>query len=130
MVHLDTSTVVAHLRGDQRVAERLDAALPDVAMSAIVLAELIYGVRMSARPEENHARLKDFIELVELAVFDGVCAEAYGGIRAAQHRSGRPTGEADILIAATALTHGATLVTHNIRHFDGIDGLKIEDWLA
>ncbi|NOS99352.1 MAG: type II toxin-antitoxin system VapC family toxin [Phycisphaerales bacterium] len=130
MVHLDTSTVVAHLRGNQFAAGRLAAALPEVAVSTIVLAELIFGVRVSARPDENLARLREFVELVDLVVFDSACADAYGSIRAAQRRSGRPVGEADAPIAATALSHRATLVTHNLRHFEGIDGLTIEDWLV
>lgn len=130
MIHLDSSNVVAHLRGNRRVDERLTAALPDAAISTIVLAGLICGVRVSARPEENHARLREFVELVTIVVFDAACADRYGAIRAAQRLSGRPAGEADTLIAATAVAHGATLVTHNVRHFEGIAGLPIEDWLV
>lgn len=130
MIHLDTSIVVAHLRGDQRVAERLHATLPNVAISTIVLAELNYGVKASARQDDNHARLGQFIELVSVVVFDKACAETYGNLRAELRRVGRQTGEADALIAATALTSNSLLVTHNVRHFEAIAGLRIEDWLA
>lgn len=130
MIHLDSSIVVAHLRGDRRVAQRLEAVLPEVGVSTIVLAELFFGVRVSNRPEENLALLNEFTTLVELVPFDAGCADAYGRIRADRRRAGRPIGEADALIAAVALTHGSALITHNVRHFDGIEGLVLEDWLT
>jgi predicted nucleic acid-binding protein len=130
MIHLDTNIVVAHLRGDRRIAQRLESALPGVGLSTIALAELAYGVHLSARPEENRSGLQDFLQLVDLVDFDPACADAYGTVRTSMRRSGRPAGEADTLIAATAIAYSATLVTHNTRHFEGIDGLAIEDWLT
>ena len=61
MLHLDTNIVVAYLNGNQHMAERLKENLPDVAISALVLAELMYGARASARSTENLRRLYDFL---------------------------------------------------------------------
>ncbi|MCC7293974.1 MAG: type II toxin-antitoxin system VapC family toxin [Phycisphaerales bacterium] len=130
MIHLDTNIVVAHLRGDHRVAERLASALPDVGLSMVVVAELLFGVEVSSRREENAVRLAELFGLVALIEFDRPCADAYAMVRAGQRRSGRSSGEADALIAATALAHKATVVTHNTRHFEGIEGLACEDWLS
>lgn len=129
MVHLDTNIVVAYLRGHQGVAARIESALPGVALSAIVLAELLYGVRVSARPDENRARLVEFLQLVDVLDFNRACADAYAVVRYEQRRLGRPSGEADALIASTAIAHGATIITHNARHFEGLVALPVEDWL-
>lgn len=62
--------------------------------------------------------------------FDDVCAEAYGDIRAELRRRGEPISANDLMIAATALAHGYTLVTHDISDFGRVPGLMIEDWEA
>jgi tRNA(fMet)-specific endonuclease VapC len=74
--------------------------------------------------------LHEFVAGVEVVAFDQGCARVYGEICAALLRAGRPTGEKDALIAAIARRHGASLVTHNTRHFQHIEGLQLEDWLA
>lgn len=51
-----------------------------------------------------------------------------GALRASLSAAGRPIGPNDLLIAATALVHNLTLVTHNLREFSRVTGLKVEDW--
>ena len=130
MRHLDTNIVIAYLNGNQAVAAQLKMHLPDVAISSLVLAELLYGARASARASENLDRLRQFIQIVDVADFDQASAESYSLIRLALRQKGRPTGEIDALIAAIAVANGAILVTHNVKHFEHIEGLKLEDWLA
>ena len=60
--------------------------------------------------------------------FDGRAADAYGSIRADLEREGRPIGPNDLLIAATALAHSLTLVTHNTSEFNRVPGLSLVDW--
>jgi tRNA(fMet)-specific endonuclease VapC len=55
-------------------------------------------------------------------------ARKYGEIRAELSRAGTPIGPNDLMIAAIALVHGSTLVTHNTREFSRIKDLKLEDW--
>jgi len=128
MWHLDTNVVVAYLRGDRGVAEHFRAILPDVAINTIVLAELLYGARLSAREQENIRHLHRFLHLVHVVPFDESCAEAYSGIRLALRQRGQPSGEIDNLIAAVCMAKEATLVTRNVRHFQMIEGLRIEEW--
>lgn len=130
MWHLDTDTVIAYLSGNQSVANRIKEHLPDVAISSLVLAELFYGARASARATENIAKLNQFVQIVEVANFDQASAEAYSRLRLALRRKGRPTGEIDALIAAVTVANEAALVTHNTKHFENIAELKLEDWLA
>jgi tRNA(fMet)-specific endonuclease VapC len=61
---------------------------------------------------------------------DDVVARKFGEIRAALLDQGRPTPTADLLIACTALIHDLTLVTHNVRDFAHVSGLRVEDWLG
>ena len=60
--------------------------------------------------------------------FDDRCLDSYGRIRSDLDRLGTPIGPNDLLIAATAMAHGLTLVTHNVDEFGRIPGLDIEDW--
>ena len=130
MLHLDTSTVVAHLRGDKQVGKKIQENLDQIAIDSLVLAELLYGAGISARATENLAQVRGFRSLVQLVAFDERAAEGYGELRAKLRREGKQTGETDALIASVALARGATLVTHNVRHFENIEGLSIEDWVA
>lgn len=128
MRHLDTSIVVAYLRGERTLADRIKAHLPEMAVSTIILAELEFGARASKRPAENLAKLAEFAALTPALSFDAACASHYGEIRNRLKLAGRPIGETDTLIAAVALTHHATLVTRNKKHFENVDGLAIEVW--
>ena len=130
MRHLDTNIVIAYLTGNQTVASQLKDHLPEVTMSSLVLAELRFGVRASARTRENLERLNQFLQVVEVADFDDASADAYSRIRLSLRQMGRPTGEMDMLIAAVALANDAILVTHNARHFENIEGLVLEDWIS
>ena len=130
MIHLDTNTVIAFLNGDQGVASKLRAAIPDVAISALVLAELCYGAAKSTRRDENFNRISQLTEIVGVAPFDASCATAYGKLKLELRQQGTPTGEVDALIAVTCIACNATLVTHNTRHFDNMTGLRLDDWLT
>ena len=129
MRHLDTNIVIAYLTGNKTVADQLKNHLPEVAISSLVLAELRFGARASARTGENIERLNQFLQIVEVADFDDASSDAYSRIRLSLRQMGRPTGEMDMLIAAVALSNDAVLVTHNTRHFENITGLVLEDWL-
>jgi len=94
----------------------------------VVKAELLYGARRSNRVPENLRILERFFAPFICLPFDDSCAEWYGLIRAALSQQGALIGPNDLMIAATALAHVDTLVTHNVREFSRIPGLQIEDW--
>jgi tRNA(fMet)-specific endonuclease VapC len=60
--------------------------------------------------------------------FDDVCADHCGRLRSELAAAGTPIGPNDLLIAATALAHELTLVTHNVREFSRVANLRVEDW--
>lgn len=91
-------------------------------------AELLHGARKSARPASNLRLLERFFTPFRSLPFDDACSEQYALIRADLERTGKPIGPYDMMIAATALAHGLTLVTHNAGEFARVAGLKWEDW--
>ena len=99
-----------------------------MAICQIVKAELIYGAYRSARREANLALLARFFSQFVSLPFDDASAEIYGRIRAELVRAGTPIGPNDLMIAAIALAHDAILVTHNVREFGRVEGLRFEDW--
>lgn len=127
---LDTNTCIRILNGTSPgVARRLATSDPgSLALCSIVKAELVFGALRSARPQANLALLQRFFAPLVSLPFDDRCAEECGRIRMELQRSGRPIGPNDLLIAATALAHDLVLVSHNLREFGRVSGLRVEDW--
>lgn len=126
---LDTNVVIAILRRDHRVGERLrQHDRSDLALSAIVAHELYFGAYNSTRVERNLAD----VENIGMAVVDFTAEDAFaaGKIRARLVAEGRMIGPYDLLIAAQAATRDLVIVTHNTREFARVPGLLIEDWEA
>jgi tRNA(fMet)-specific endonuclease VapC len=101
-----------------------------VGLSSITLAELAHGVEKSARIEQNRAALEQFLLPLELADFDQKAAFAYGKIRAQLEGDGQTIGSMDLLIAAHAISLETTLVTNNVREFQRVTRLNVEDWTS
>ena len=100
----------------------------DIGISAITLAELEYGVSKTRRPAWNRAALEQFVSPLEVASFDRRATVAYGKLRATLEKKGRPIGSMDLLIAAHAVSLDVRLITHNVREFARVPGLRLEDW--
>jgi tRNA(fMet)-specific endonuclease VapC len=127
---LDTNTIIRYLNGRAPNVRVHIAATPvsDLAVSTIVIAELRYGAAKSVNPAKTIAVQDQLLSLIGSIAFDVPAAQAYGTIRATLEKLGTPIGANDLLIGATALAHGLTLVTHNTHEFGCITGLSIEDW--
>ncbi len=133
MICLDTNAVIAAInRRPFAVREGLETTLAagiPIGIPAIVLYELWYGVKKSARPEANAERLSAFLSLdFTLWSFEPEDTEEAGEIRAVLERAGTPIGPYDILIAAQARRRKATLVTANTNEFSRVSGLTTENW--
>ena len=128
MILLDTNVVVAFLNGNKHVLKSIRFEINNIALSALVVAELDYGAKVSQKANENRERLYRFIDAIQIVPFDIECAKIFGTIKSKLRSIGKPTGEVDALIAATAIAHNATLVTANKKHFENIEGLKVEVW--
>lgn len=128
MILLDTNVVIAFLNGNKSVAERIADNIDKIALSALVVAELNYGAKASQNASRNLDKLARLLDVVQIVSFDVECADSFGTIKSKLRSIGKPTGEVDALIAATAIAHKAVLITGNKKHFEQIEGLRIETW--
>jgi tRNA(fMet)-specific endonuclease VapC len=133
MISLDTNAVIAAINGRvPAVRQKLEAALVDrmtIGISVIVLYELAYGIRKSARPRDNAAALEAFVSLgLTVWPFEPGDAEEAGTIRLVLERAGTPIGPHDIVIAAQSRRRNACLVTANTGEFARVPGLRTENW--
>ncbi len=113
-----------------RVADRLSRLSADeVAISSITAAELYHGAALSREPEQELRRVQSLLDVLRVIDFGSDAAIAYGIVRASLERGGNLIGQFDMLIAAHALSEGATLVTHNMREFERVEGLLLENWI-
>ena len=129
---LDTNICIALIRQKPvALLQQLTSHEPgEVGISAITLAELVHGAEKSAQSAHNMSALQQFLLPLELADFDQQAALAYGKIRVKLEHDGQLIGSMDMLIAAHAIGLGAILVTNNVREFQRIDGLALEDWIT
>ena len=127
---LDTNTCIFIMKKNSGVIARFKEVKDSgVVISSITLAELELGVSKSQAIERNRNALFAFSTLVNVLSFDVTAATEYGNIRATLEKKGQPIGILDTLIAAHAKSLNLTLVTNNIREFQRVDGLIIEDWI-
>ena len=99
-------------------------------LSDIVKAELMQGAMLADQTERDLRRLRSLFTLHPSHPFDEAVAEAWARVNFPLRKAGTPIGSFDVAIAATALVHRCTVVTHNRKHFDLIPGLVVEDWEA
>ena len=123
---LDSNIVIALFARDATILEHL-AQAEAILIPTIVIGELYYGARKSARASDNIARLEAFAAVVPVLGCDAHTASHYGRIKDDPRRKGQPIPENDIWIAAIALRHGLTLVTRDA-HLGKIDALPVVAW--
>jgi tRNA(fMet)-specific endonuclease VapC len=127
---LDTNICSYVLRSrPPSVKKRFDeAGAGALTISAVVLAELLYGAARHPQGAVIRREIDDLASRLAVAPWDEAAAEHYGDIRAELERAGTPLGATDMMIAAHARSRGVTLVSNDARHFDGVRGLLVANW--
>ena len=125
---LDTNAMTAWAKRDAHFIARIQTSVPsDLRISVMTEHELRYGIACNP-----NLRLRPVLErmltLLQKVMVDSDIAANAALVRADLRRQGQPIGPYDLLIAATALTHHLTVVTHNTREFSRVAGLRLEDW--
>ena len=116
-------------RSNAAVIERLQAVpINSVAISIITKSELLYGVELSPRRQQDSLALKEYLRYIEVLDFADEAAEHYANIRAFLKNSGEMIGANDLFIAAHARSLQRILVTNNMREFGRVPHLQIENW--
>lgn len=111
------------------VLGKFNAAAGHIAISAITMAELLHGVEKSQHQERNSRAVEDFCSRLEILNYDEKAAYHYGDIRAQLERKGKPIGVNDLHIAAHARSLGTVLVTNNLKEFERVEGLRLQNWI-
>jgi tRNA(fMet)-specific endonuclease VapC len=130
---LDTNAVIALMKANPNVTRRVqEVGMAGLTLCAPVEAELWFGVARSdpLRQEHNRQRLLTLLSALPSLAFMGEATVQFGDIRAHLARLGTPIGPYDLQIAAIARAHDLTLVTRNVREFERVPGLRLENWEA
>lgn len=127
---LDTNICIYIIRKKPSVVlERVRSKQPgQIAISAVTIAELEYGVVRSRHPERNRIALLEFLVPFAILDFDSRAALCYGRIRSSLESKGKPIGPMDLLLAAQARSRDMVLVTKNEREFRRVNDLRVENW--
>jgi predicted nucleic acid-binding protein len=134
MVVLDTNVLseLVRTRPNPAIAERvLSASKGSLYASEMTRYELRFGALLHPAPQRLWARIQALVLTVPNWVpVSAAISDRAAVITAALRLKGRPSDVVDPFIAATALELRLPVVTHNIRHFETIDGLVVEDWFV
>lgn len=127
---LDTNIVIYVIkRRPIEVLEMFNQHSSRMAISSITLAELIHGAEKSSKPAHNQEVVEDFCSRLEVLPYTAKAAYHYGSIRATLEKTGQTIGVNDLHIAAHARSEGLVLVTNNLREFERVPALQLENWV-
>lgn len=128
--YLDTDICIFTLKGQfPSIKKWLQSSVPGrIKIPSIVQSELLLGALKSTAPKQTIHLIERFLEPYEIIPFDSQAAIAYAKIRHELEKDGKTIGPNDLIIAATVAANQGTLVTHNIKEFNRVQGLLIEDW--
>lgn len=126
---LDTNICIYYFKGQFEVKEKIEQiGYEKFAISEITLAELIYGAEKSLKRNKNIAVVKEFSEKITIIpIFESI--NIYGKEKARLKTKGKIISDLDLFIGATAIFNGMTLVTQNVREFERMENIKMENWI-
>ncbi len=130
MYLLDTNICIfAIKKRPESVLKKLKEKISDgIYISSLTVAELEFGVENSQKIENNRIALLKFLSIFNILNFDDSDAIDYGRLKTDLRKQGRIIGPIDMLLAAQALNKELIFVTNNVKEFERVKGLKIEDW--
>jgi tRNA(fMet)-specific endonuclease VapC len=124
----DTDLLIAWLRGKSDARSFFQANESERATTTLNLAELFEGAALSRDPPGSLRAIEQLAATMPVVPFGPRHARAFGALNAARRKSRKPGGVIDILTASIAKAEGASLVTRNVKDYEGHDGIHIEKW--
>lgn len=126
---IDTNIIIYRLKNLGNVnANFLKNKDKHMSLSVISYGELVFGAKKSKAAEKNMETVNAIKSIFPLLEITSEIMNFFGEIKAYTQKIGKTIDDMDLLIAATAITNNFTLVTHNMKHFENIPNLKVEDW--
>lgn len=112
-----------------KLLEKFNSLAEQLCISSITLGELHYGAEKSARRVDNLTAITHFVARLDVLAFGDKAAAHYGQLRAELERAGTPCGPHDMQIGGHARSEGLILVTNNMREFNRMPGVRVENWI-
>jgi tRNA(fMet)-specific endonuclease VapC len=109
--------------------DKFNSLAEQLCISSITLGELHYGAEKSARRVDNLTAIEHFVARLDVLPFEAKAAAHYGQVRAELERAGTPCGPHDMQIGGHARSEGLIVVTNNLREFNRMPGLRVENWV-
>ncbi len=129
MIFLDTDVCAAYLHGDARIVAKLRSfKAGELAVPATTAAELFYCAEKANDSDRNRMRVEEFLGSVDVVQTDENAIRTFGYVKAYLAKAGLAIPDADLLVAATALSRSCPLASGNVRHFSRIWGLQLQNW--
>ena len=128
---LGTDTCAFVLRRSSAVLlDRIQSVpLMQQAISVVTYAELLYGVQVSSKKKANQEAVDALVRHLRVLEWSQDAAWHYAEIRADLKKKGSMIGANDLMIAAHARSLAAIVVTNNVKDFERVKGLKVENWI-
>ena len=131
MIFLDTNIISYYFDANIKIKEKILEVIDngeDICMTVINIYEILKGFKWKNN-KKKEAQFKEFLEEVVIFTVDNdvinIASDLYAGLR----KTGKTIGDADILIAAIVMKNNGILISNNMKHYEGIEGLKLENWL-
>lgn len=127
---LDTNICIYYLKGQYGLDRKIEKAKPENCfISEVTIAELKFGAENGESREKNRKIVDDFIsKFTIIPIFTSL--DIYAKEKARLRKKGLPLDDFDLLIGATAISNGLTLVTRNVTDFERLEGIEMENWVA
>ncbi len=126
---LDTNICIYYFKGQFELKRRIEQiGFQNFAISEITLAELIFGAEKSQNKVQNLKVVEDFSERITiLPIFDSI--KIYGKEKARLKQKGTIISDLDLFIGATAIVNDMILLTRNVKEFERMQNIRIENWI-
>jgi tRNA(fMet)-specific endonuclease VapC len=127
---LDTNICIYVMKNyPPKLQEKFNSLAEQLCISCITLGELHYGAEKSARRVDNLTAIEHFVARLDVLPFGAKAAVHYGQVRAELERAGTPCGPHDMQIGGHARSEGLIVVTNNLREFNRMPGVRVENWV-
>jgi len=127
---LDTNIVIYTIKNrPESVRALFSQHEGQMCISTVTWGELVYGAERSSQAERNLSDIEALGARLEVASFDAQAAIHFGQVRAELYQVGKPIGSYDMMIAGHARALGLILVTNNMKEFERVPGLRLENWI-
>lgn len=128
---LDTNIAIYTIKNrPAEVREAFKAHDGQMCISSVTLMELVYGAEASQAVERNLRVIEGFAARLDVLPYDDAAAAHTGQLRAELKKIGRPIGPYDEMIAGHARSRGLVVVTNNLKHFQAVPGIRVENWVG